>query len=131
MDPDERFALLEQRCAALEQQVTTLREELAHARVGGFRSIRDSRTCPACGGRAIVHVRQATQAAHASVMPLGIAHDWKWTGPVARGVMESFACRGCGIVELHVVDFSDLAIDGTKIVAVDPEPEPPHAGPFR
>ncbi len=131
MDLEERLATLEHRCATLEEQVLALSAELARARVGGFRAIRDARTCPACSGRMFVHARQATQATHTSVIPLGITHEWKWTGPIAHGVMEAFACRGCGLVELHVVDFADVVVDGVKVVAVDPEPDGPREGPFR
>ena len=130
-DPSERIATLEARCAALEAQVAALLAQVEHARAGGFRSMALSRTCPACGGGHLVHVRGATQATDMSVLPFGLAHDMRWSGLVTRGPLESIACRRCGLVEWRVSDFSNVVVDGAKVVAVDPEPDAPRGGPFR
>lgn len=127
---DELIALRE-RVAALESQLRELHELVAQSRAGGFRSMRDSRRCPACGGGALVHVRRASQASDAGVVPLGIVHVSRWTGVVAHGPLESLTCRACGLVELHVIDFTGVEADGKHVVAIDPEADPPRDGPFR
>jgi hypothetical protein len=127
----DRVARLEAANAALARQLDQLRDLVDRAHAGGFRSIRDSRRCPACGGGAFLHVPHATQVSEIGVVPLGIHHVTRWTGSVAHGAMESFTCRHCGLVELHVVAPGEVTVDGKHILAVDPEPPPPADGPFR
>lgn len=125
----ERIAQLENAYTALASQLDELRAALAAPK---RHSMRDSRRCPACGGQALLHIPRTTQVGHESIAQLGLYHEWKvWSGAVARGAMETFACRTCGIVELHVTQLDDVKIDGDRVRAVDPEPEPPHDGPFR
>ena len=128
---DDDLTALRVRVAQLEAQVAELRDLVDRAHAGGFRSIRDSRRCPACGGGAFLHVPEMTQVTEVGVAPLGISHQLKWTGAIARGVMESFTCRACGLVELHVVAPGEVEIDGKRVLAVDPEPDPPRDGPYR
>jgi hypothetical protein len=130
-DLRERVARLEAANTDLAAQLAALRDAVERARIGGYRSIRDSRRCPACGGGAFLHVPRATQVSHTRIVPLGITHEWKWTGAIAHGALESFTCRRCGLVELHVTDFSDVQVDGQSVIALDPEPDPPRDGPFR
>jgi hypothetical protein len=127
----ERVARLEAANATLARQLEELRDLVDRAHAGGFRSIRDSRRCPACGGGAFLHVPKVTQASDIGVVPLGIHHVTRWTGTTAHGTMESFTCRQCGLVELHVIAPSEVNVDGVHVLAVDPEPPPPAAGPFR
>ncbi len=132
-DPSsDRLDQLERANAQLHTQLQELREIIDRTRVGGFRSIRDSRRCPACGSGALLHVRRAQEVGYGGLKDLAIAHERStWKGFLPRGSMESFACRGCGLVEFHVIDFSDVPVDGTDIVAIDPEPDVPSDGPFR
>lgn len=122
---------LRDRVARLEAQLAELRDLVDRSHAGGFRSIRDTRRCPACGGGAFLHAPRTTQASHTQVVPFGIAHHWKWTGAVASGVMEVFACRHCGLVEWHVIAPADVEPDGVNVLAVEPESDPPRDGPFR
>ena len=130
---DQRIQQLESAVAALTQQLMTVQEQLAATRVSGFRSMRDARRCPACGSGALLHVRRAKEAAHGGgVTDLSLAHDRTIWGTIRhKGVLEVFACRQCGIVEYHVLDIAEIPVDGTNIVAIEPEGDPPAAGPFR
>lgn len=132
---DDRIAALERSVAALATQLTEVQQQLAHARIGGFRSIRDSRRCPACGSGALLHVRRAKVISYGrgGTVDFSIAHEhsaiWGTTKP--KGGLECFACRTCGLAEWHVLDLEDIPIDGENIVAIEPEPDAPSSGPFR
>lgn len=126
-----RLAALEARHAQLEQIIAELRLEL-DARKTGFRSMRDSRRCPACNGEALLHVRRASTSTGAEAVELALAYDISmWTGAKSRGPVEAFVCRTCGLVELHALDVENVPVDGTRIIAIEPESEPPSTGPFR
>ena len=91
----------------------------------------DAGACPACGGRALLHVRRAREGAYMGLMDFAIAHEESWTGIKPQGRLESFTCRACGLVELHVIDPAEVEVDGDRVVAVEPDGEPPRGGPFR
>ncbi len=130
---DNRILKLEREVAALSQQLAEVTQQLATMRAGGFRSIRDSRRCPACGSGALLHVRRAKEVGLKGATDFSIAHHYStfWGTTSPRGALEAFACRHCGIVEWHVIDLAEIPVDGTDIVSIDPEPEPPKSGPFR
>ena len=131
-DITARLAALEAANRELAQQVVELRELLAASRPGGFRSIRDSRRCPACGSGSLLHVRRAQETGVGQPVELALTHERSvWKGTITHGPMESFACRRCGLVEWHVIDFADVVADGDNVVAIEAEPEPPRSGPFR
>src|SRR5512139_1567757 len=95
----DRIAKLEAMNEQLLQRVVELGIEVQRTRTGGFRSMRDSRRCPACGEGAIVHVRRVQQAGGHGVMELGLVHAYSaWSGIKTDGPMESFTCRSCGLV---------------------------------
>jgi rubredoxin len=128
---EDELAALRERVVQLEAQLGELRASIERSAAGGFRSIRDSRRCPACGNQTFLHVPSATQLTDSGAVPLGLHHVLKWRGPVVTGVMESFTCRACGLVELHVIDAREVEIDGKTVRAVDGDGEPPSDGPFR
>lgn len=132
---DELIALRE-RVARLEDANTVLMRQLDDLRALASslprrRSIRDARRCPACDGRAFLHVTRATQATDSGAIDFGLTHESKWTGIVARGVMETFTCRACGLVEFHARHLEDVQIDGETVIEIEPESDPPRSGPFR
>lgn len=127
-----RLDALEAENRALAQQIVELREQLAGARPGGFASIRDSRRCPACGAGSLLHVRHVHETGPGTPVAAGLTHERSiWKGTIAHGALEAFACRGCGLVEYHVVDFAGVVADGKDVVAIEPEPQAPRGGPFR
>lgn len=130
---DRRIQALESAVAALTQQLVAVQEQLAATRVGGFRSMRDSRRCPACGSDALLHIRRAKEAGDSNALTdFSLAHTHTFWGTLQhKGVLETFTCRHCSIVEWHVLDVAEIPVDGTNIVAIEPEGEPPAAGPFR
>jgi hypothetical protein len=128
-DLTARLAALEARHAQLENTIAELRLEL-DTRKAGFRSMRDSRRCPACSTQALLHVRRASAMTAGMEGELALLYDVKWTSIKAHGPLEAFVCRRCGLVELHALDIDNVPVDGTKIIAIEPE-EPPTAGPFR
>jgi hypothetical protein len=129
---DDRLALLEATVAALRSELTELRDQLAVTRAGGFRSIRDSRRCPACAGGAIFHVRRVRELAHINKpTEMALVQEPSFWGPKQHGPLEAYACRTCGLVEWHAVDFEGVTPDGENVIAIDPEPDAPKLGPFR
>ncbi|MGE0398118.1 MAG: hypothetical protein AB7T06_15560 [Kofleriaceae bacterium] len=130
-DLTARLAVLEERQAELERTIADLRVELDN-RHGGFRSMRDTRRCPACRGQALLHVREASSTYGGEIIGLALAYDVSmWRGSRSRGPLEAFACRSCGLVEYHAVDVANVVADGAKIIAIEPEGEAPSEGPFR
>ncbi len=128
-DLEGRLARLEADNAQLLQRVEDLALQVATTRAGGFRSMRDTRRCPACGGGKLVHVPRMQEAAAGTLVDFALAHEWKWSGIVSKGPIECFACQTCGLVEMHVTDFKDT-VDNQRIVAIDPERDPTK-GPYR
>lgn len=128
-DLTRRLAALELRHAQLEHTVAELRLEL-DTRKAGFRSMRDSRRCPACSSQALLHVRSASAMIGGIVGELALGYEIAWTSTKSHGPLEAFVCRRCSLVELHAVGVDDVPVDGTKIIAIEPE-EPPTGGPFR
>ena len=128
----DRIAKLEAMNEQLLQRVVELGIEVQRTRTGGFRSMRDARRCPACGEGSLVHVRRAQEGTRGGLLDFALAHSYsKWSGTQTFGPMESFACRSCGLVEFHVVEFEGITTDGEVIVAIEPDGEPPSGGPFR
>jgi hypothetical protein len=134
-DHDElraRVRALEDTLLATQARLDHLLADLSRTRAGGFRAMRDARQCPACGGRALFHVRRLREASHDGRLDLlGLSHEERWLGNTTRAPLEAMACRTCHLVELHAVNFDGLVADGDRVVALDPEPEPPTGGPFR
>jgi hypothetical protein len=128
-DLTERLAALEARHAQLEHIIAELRLEL-DTRKSGFRAMRDSRRCPACSNQALLHARRASAMISGVTGELALGYEIAWTSTKTHGPIEAFACRRCGLVELHALDIDNVPVDGTNIIAIDPE-EPPAGGPFR
>jgi hypothetical protein len=128
-----RIERLEAANAELTRGLTVLRQELATMRAGGFRSMRDSNRCPACGSGSLLRVRRSRQGTpYGGAMDFAIAQEaTTWRGIQPRGPIESFSCRRCGLVEYHVIDFADVKVDGVDIIAIEPEAGAPQDGPFR
>jgi hypothetical protein len=129
----ERIAKLEAMNDHLLQRVVELGIEVQRTRTGGFRSMRDSKRCPACGEGSLVHVRHAQSPTASGVAEKGLTYSWsRWSGATkVYGTMEALACRACGLVEYHVIDWAGIHADGEQIVAIVPDGEPPTGGPFR
>lgn len=121
-----RIVALEARCAALEEQVDDLRASWSGS------MLKDA-TCPACGGKEILHVKQATQLSESmAITPLALGYDLTWTGVKHRGALEYFVCCACRLVETHATKLEDVERDGVKIVQVSvAEQRPPSQDPYR
>jgi hypothetical protein len=120
------------RMAALEARIADLQQELARSAVGGFRSMRDARRCPACGGEHLLHIRAAMEWTQGGFTPLALHHIRKrWYKQTAKGPIEYFVCRTCRLIESHAIDLEGVEPDGEGVIAIDPEPDSSAAGPFR
>ena len=134
MDSDIQATL-----SALKAQVDRQEATIAELRatVMGLRSqqcfsMKNTRMCPGCGARSLLHIRKLKDHAHHGSIDLAIDHETSvWTGVETHGALEGFACLGCGLLELHVIDFKDVQVDGEKIVLIEADKDPPKAGPFR
>ncbi len=126
------------RMIALEATVTELRAQLAtlvERTTGRFGSMRDTSRCPACGHGRLLHIRTVTESASKGLDAMGLFHTQsRWTGmSTAFAPLSAFACRACGLVEWHAIDFEGITPDGDIIVEIEPGPErsPPRGGPYR
>lgn len=118
--------------AALEEKVSELHRELARSSAGGFRGMRDSRRCPACGCARLLHIPAATELAKHGTAPLAIHHQNRFWGPTSQGPIEHFVCCNCKLIESHVIDLADIDVDGETVIAIESAPEPESSGgPFR
>lgn len=124
---------LRARMAALEEMVRDLRVELATSLAGRFRSMRDSRRCPACGGEHLLHIPRALEKAdHGSTTPLAVHHERGfWSGGKQHGPIEHFVCRRCLLVESHAIDLEGVEPDGKHVIAIEPDPTRTPDTPFR
>ena len=122
---------LRARMTALEDLVKDLRIELANSLAGRFRSMRDSRRCPACGGDRLLHIPEARELTEGGASPLSVVHQDRWWGHKPRGPIEYFVCRACLLVEEHAVNLDGIEPDGKAVIAIDPDPDRPPDGPYR
>lgn len=124
---------LRARMAALEDLVRDLRVELATSLSGRFRSMRDSRRCPACGGEHLLHFPDAREKVDTGITrPLAVHHERGfWSGGKEHGPIEHFVCRTCLLLESHVINLEGIEPDGKYVIAIDPDPSRPPDGPFR
>ena len=131
---------LRARVRALEEALTTTQARLDNLLADSWRA-----PAPAASGRCATrgNARRAAAAPcstsapsarsrrRGSPVPVGLAHEERWTGATPRAPLEAFACRACKLVELHAIDFDRIVIDGERIVAIEPEPDAPSGGPYR
>ncbi|CAN5761742.1 hypothetical protein BH11MYX3_BH11MYX3_44460 [soil metagenome] len=122
---------LRERMTSLENLVRDLQLELTRASVGGFRSMRDTRRCPACGGQHLFHITEALELSDGQSKPLAVHHYKAFWGARSRGPIEYFICRSCLLVESHARDLDGIDADGTAVIAIDPDGDVPVDGPFR
>src|SRR6185436_18076546 len=124
---------LRARMVALEEQVRDLRVELQTSLSGRFRSMRDSRRCPACGGESLFHILDAREKTHGgATTPMSLHHERGfWSGGKEHGPIEYFVCRTCMLVESHAKNLDGVEHDGQYVVAIDPDSTRPPDGPFR
>ncbi len=122
---------LRERMTSLENLVRDLQLELTRASVGGFRSMRDTRRCPACGGQHLFHIPQALELTDTGTTPLAVHHYKTIWKPRSRGPIEYFICRSCLLIESHAKDLDGIDADGKAVIAIDPEGDAPADGPFR
>jgi len=131
MDPTTEITALRQIVAELRAQVDELRTLVTQQRAGGFTAMKASRTCPACGGRHLIHVREAKDSWGGGASPMAIAHTVSsWRGAKGYGPMESITCAKCGLVEFHVTTFEGIPIDGENVVELHGD-APVTDGPLR
>lgn len=127
-----RVRALEGTLTEMQARLDHLVADLSRTRAGGFGAMRDTRQCPACGGRGLFHVRGLRESsAEGRLDPLCLVHEERWLTSQRRGPLDAFVCRTCHLVELHAIDLDGLVADGQRVVALDPEPDVPPAGPFR
>jgi len=95
--------------------------------------------CGRCGGRSFVRVHQVRERGTTGgdivaerPKPLALSFDVDPDGKVRLdrplGLVEAYACRGCGLTELYTKDANEIPIGeryGTELFEV------PDAGPFR
>ncbi len=124
---------MHERIVVLEKALDEMRAALEHARIGGYRSMCDTRRCPACGSGSLFHVRRAPEVGKKGLEPLALQHTKGFFGFTTNGPIEYFVCRNCRLIESHVIDFEGVHADGEHILAIEPEPDPaaPSDGPFR
>jgi hypothetical protein len=101
--------------------------------MGVFKTMRAARRCPACGSGRLLHIPAAKELTKGGTTPLTVHHVDGFWGAKSHGPIEHFICRGCMLIESHVIDLTGVEPDGETVIAIEPEPEPelPSGGPFR
>jgi len=114
--------------------------------------MKNSATCPKCGGNRILHVTQVADSVGeigdqlAGPKPRGPVEQGSKAWRIARvpvpeeqrrwwkglmnvvGLVEAFVCRACGYTELYTVEAAEIEADGELIRELE-GPEP--SGPYR
>ncbi len=124
MSEDDRIAA---RIHAMEQELGRLRSELG--RRASPPTLRQQGCCPSCGGRRFLHAPTVLDRGEGSgANEMALAKPSIWRSRVF-GVLEAYACVGCGWVEWYVKDpkaledlpskMESFAIIDTTVVAPD------------
>ncbi|HEY5952706.1 MAG TPA: hypothetical protein VIV40_44710 [Kofleriaceae bacterium] len=124
---------LEDRVAALEVAITTLRVELETQRTR-IRTMRDTHQCASCGGKRILHFRRINESGgRAGLIALSLNTTYKrWLGTHQEGdPLEAYVCRACGLLEWHATGLDAVKPDGVNIVEIGDEPTPSNTEPYR
>jgi hypothetical protein len=126
-DTDALLARLE----SLEAAMLEVRTRLAALRPERFHSMRDFLRCPACGGGSLLHFREVREQTRRGLEAVGLNHRGNLFHQETQAPLEAFVCRGCSLVEWHVLTLEGVEADGAYVVAYEQEPGAPDAGPFR
>jgi hypothetical protein len=121
---------VEDRIAALEATVADLRAQLEGPRRRD--SMRNTLTCPCCGGGRIIGVAEILESKQGGLVPLAIGNEpgfWR----AKRGVpLQAYICRSCLYVEWHIASLEQLVPDGKTIIEMNrPDEQSPHDTPYR
>lgn len=122
---------VEARLEALELAIGELRLQLDldHNRI---RTMRLTHTCPACGGKHLLHFRRINEAEPAGLTPLSLNTRFRW-GRIEEGdPLEVFGCRRCGLLEWYAPAINRVKPDGVNVVEIaSTDPPTPEQGPYR
>ena len=124
---------IEDRLAALETQVATLRTELERVGRGGReRSMRRTHRCPMCGGTELLHFPRVQEASFHALVDLALNTQQTPFRLRTQAPLEAYACRACHVVEWHAITFDGVEIDGEHVIEISgAEPDADDAGPYR
>jgi hypothetical protein len=122
---------LEDRIAVLEQLVADLRAELA--RPPRRDSMKQTFTCPCCGGGAFFGIKQVDEYTDSGMVPLSLGNRGiGWRGAKLGDPLQAYVCKNCHFVEWHVASFEHLKPDGEKILEFTrPDDATPSRDPYR
>jgi len=127
------------RIEALEAAVAELREQLMAVtqRDSRIRSMHQAHRCPVCGGSRLLHFRAIKELGPNGPVDLSLQKEytaWRFDRvKSSAGALEAFACRNCRLIEWHATSLDEVVVDGTEVVEIDGEAEPPvpAPGPYR
>lgn len=129
-DPADR-----ERISTLEAALADLRQELEQLRTTRARSMRETLCCPVCGNTKILHFPRIKDLAHDSLIDLALQREYSafWGFKLSAGVLETYACRNCRLVEWHAISLDDVQVDGVSVIELDGATDPgvQDAGPYR
>jgi hypothetical protein len=119
------------RIIQLTAAVAELQDEVARLRAR--RTMRQSHSCPACGGTRVIHFKQVKEMAHNSMVELALqkSHSVFWGLRHTAAALEAFVCPTCLLVEWHVISLDGVEIDGTEVVELDGAAAAPPSSPYR
>lgn len=124
------------RYAQLESAITELRAELARLQRPRIRTMRQTRRCPSCDGRRLMHFKRVKDnAGDGTLIDFSLQKHapsfWTILGR-DTGILEAFACVTCRLVEWSAVSLDDVKVDGEDVVEVEGADETAtDGGPYR
>lgn len=125
------MAKIEDRLMALELAVSELRAELDAARTR-IRTMRQTLTCPSCGGRRILHFRYINESNALGLTPLSLTTQYSgWRGVLPGDPLEAFICKQCGLLEWHASGLENIEPDGEQVVELVHDEDAPPTPPYR
>jgi len=121
----------EDRIAVLETLVAELRAQLERPRRRD--SMKQTYTCPCCGGGSFLGIRQIGEYSHSSMVPLSLGNKGVgFFGPKLGDPLQAYVCKGCRFVEWHVASLEHLTPDGENILEFRrPTESTPNDAPYR
>lgn len=124
------MATTDERIASLEVIIAELRAQLD--RPPRRDSMRQTLTCPCCGGGRILGVKQVKEYTHGGLTPLALGNKTTWFADGSGDPLQAYVCRGCRYVEWHVASLDKLVPDGENVIEmVRPEQPLPQDAPYR
>lgn len=111
---EQRWRALEERVGGLGATLDALTPTCVNERGVANRSMRETRTCPACGTHTLLHTREVLDRADGPRREIMAIWQPSVFSNAGVGRFEAWICTRCGLVEWYVPDLSLVDVDGHR-----------------